>query len=219
MICIFIKGLRDAHNSAEKVYEKHSKTLFEVIKLLEKLNTAQHVTATLTQPMVNMMSNDDNCFACCKKGHIGHNCSWAQCYSSDDYAYFTKDCPKQSVPSGNPIIIIDLSPTCIIATTTGTGHTASTTDSGKGTTLTCQDHTIDFSMKEAPIITQGMHPTPYPLTTAVLITALQTGTPEDIPAGISHTNTGATHPDTHRAEATHDTTPLIIVDLAPGTPW
>ena len=47
-ICIFIKGLWDAHNIAAKTYEKDPQTLFEVIKLVEKVNTAQQVTATLS---------------------------------------------------------------------------------------------------------------------------------------------------------------------------
>ena len=49
-ICIFIKGLKDAYNIAGKVYEKDPKTLSEVIRLMEKLNKGQQVTATLSPP-------------------------------------------------------------------------------------------------------------------------------------------------------------------------
>ena len=57
-ICIFVKGLWDKHNIAAKIYEKDSQTLSEVFKLVEKLNTAKQVTATLTPPSVNMMWQD-----------------------------------------------------------------------------------------------------------------------------------------------------------------
>ena len=36
----------------------------EVIRLVEKHNTAQQITATLTPAIVSMMSNDDTCFVC-----------------------------------------------------------------------------------------------------------------------------------------------------------
>ena len=63
------------------IYEKDPQPLLEVIKLLEKLNVAQQVTATLTSPTVNMMLNDDRCFVCVKSGHIGHHCHNALCHN------------------------------------------------------------------------------------------------------------------------------------------
>ena len=54
-ICIFVKGLEDAYNITTKDYKKDPKTLSEVIKLVEKLNIAQQVTATMSPPTVNMM--------------------------------------------------------------------------------------------------------------------------------------------------------------------
>ena len=117
------------------------------------------------------------------------------------------------------VIIIGLTPTHIITIAAGTGHTPSITDAAKGTTLIGQDHAIDPSMIEAPVTTGGMHPTLYPVTIAILSTPLQTGTLKDIPVGIPHTATGTTSPDTHHTEATPDTTSLITVSLAPGTPW
>ena len=56
-----LKDIWDAHNIAANVYEKDCMTLLEVIKLVEKLNIAQQVTATLTPPTVNMMLKDDRC--------------------------------------------------------------------------------------------------------------------------------------------------------------
>ena len=40
-IHIFVKGLRDAHSTAAKIYEEVPQTLAEVIKLVEKLNVTQ----------------------------------------------------------------------------------------------------------------------------------------------------------------------------------
>ena len=64
--CVFdndtAKGLWDAHTTRAEVYEKDPKTLSEVIRIVEKLNVAQQLTATLTPSIVIMMSNDDRCF-------------------------------------------------------------------------------------------------------------------------------------------------------------
>ena len=38
----FIKGLWDAHTTTGKIYEKDPQTLSEIIRLVEKLNAAQH---------------------------------------------------------------------------------------------------------------------------------------------------------------------------------
>ena len=94
---IFIKGLKDAHNITEKVYKKDPQTLSQVIKSVEKLDTAQPVTATLSPPMVNMMSNDDSCSVCGKKGHIACHCPQAQCYNCDDFCHFAQRLPRDSL--------------------------------------------------------------------------------------------------------------------------
>ena len=92
-------------------------------------------------------------------------------------------------------------------------------DITKGTTLTGQDHAIDFSVTEAQVGTEDTHPALYPITTAALDTSLQTGTlGEDISTQIPHAATGATHPNTHHTRATLNTTALIAASLAPGAP-
>ena len=60
---IFIKGLRNAHSLATRIYEKDPHTLTDAIKGVEKLHAAQ-LTATFTPAStVNMMSNEkDQCF-------------------------------------------------------------------------------------------------------------------------------------------------------------
>ena len=54
-ICIFVKGLRDAPTITSKIYKKVPQTLAEVIRLVEKLNAAHKLTATLTPSRVSMM--------------------------------------------------------------------------------------------------------------------------------------------------------------------
>ena len=82
---IFVKSLQDAHNIAAKIYEKDSQTLLEVNKLVEEFNVVQYITATLTSPTVNMMSNDNRCLVCGKTGHTGHHCPNSQCYKCEDF--------------------------------------------------------------------------------------------------------------------------------------
>ena len=99
-ICNFVKGLWGANNITEKIYEKDPQTLLEVIKLVEKFNMAQQVTATLTSPTLNMMSNDDRCFVCGKTGHTGHHCPDVQYYNREDFVHFAEDCQEKIPPSG-----------------------------------------------------------------------------------------------------------------------
>ena len=66
MIRMFIKGLRNVHILATRVYEKGPQSLADAIREVEKLQTAQQLTATLLpSSSVNVMSsNDDKCFQC-----------------------------------------------------------------------------------------------------------------------------------------------------------
>ena len=61
-ICIFVKGLQDVHTTTAKIDKNDPQTLSEFIRLVEKHNAAQQLTATLTPSMVSMMCNDGRCF-------------------------------------------------------------------------------------------------------------------------------------------------------------
>ena len=76
-IRVFIKGLRNAHTLATRVYEKGPQSLADAIREVEKLQAAQQLTATLLpSSSVNVMSsNDDKCFQCQKSGHMACHCS------------------------------------------------------------------------------------------------------------------------------------------------
>ena len=65
-IWIFIKGLRNAHTLAARVYEKGPQSLADAIREVEKLQAAQQLTAALLpSSTVNIMSSDhDKCFQC-----------------------------------------------------------------------------------------------------------------------------------------------------------
>ena len=65
-IQIFIKGLKNAHTLAARVYKKGPKTLADAISEVEKLQAAQQLTTTLLpSSTVNVMSGeDDQCFQC-----------------------------------------------------------------------------------------------------------------------------------------------------------
>ena len=71
-IRIFIKGLRNAHMLATQFYEKGPQTLADAISVVEKLQAAQQLTATLIpSSTVNDMSHkEDCCFQCQESGHI-----------------------------------------------------------------------------------------------------------------------------------------------------
>ena len=186
--------IQQKDNDTGNVYEKDPQTLSEVIKLLEKLNMSQQVTATLSLPMVNMISSDDRSFVCGKKGHIGHHCPAAQCCNYNILVTLPRTANRQFPHEKHLITMIDHSPTHTIATTAETGHTPSITDTGKETILTGQDHTINLYVTEFPVSTGYMHPSLYHTTTATCNIHPQADTLECTPKGTPCTVTDATHP-------------------------
>ena len=103
-IRIFLKGLKNAHIIATKVYEKGLQTLTDTIKEVEKLQAAQQITSTLLlASLVNTMSSDNNkCFQCQETGHMAHYCPHIRCFDCDTYGHVAADCPDKIPPSGTP---------------------------------------------------------------------------------------------------------------------
>ena len=103
-IRIFLKGLKNAHTIATKVYEKGPQTLSEAIKEVEKLQAAQQITSTLlpTSSVNTMSSDNDRCFQCQEVGHMACYCPHIWCYNCDNYGHVTMDCPDKILPSGTP---------------------------------------------------------------------------------------------------------------------
>ena len=81
-IRIFLKGLKNVHSLAMRVYEKGPQSLADAIRDVEKLKAAHHLTATsLPSSSVNVMSsNDDKCFQCQESGHMAHHCQHIKCF-------------------------------------------------------------------------------------------------------------------------------------------
>ena len=77
-------------------------TLSEVIKLVEKLDMAQQVRATLSPPRVDMMLSDNRCFVCGKTGHIGHLSPNMQCYNCDGFGHLAQNFSEKILLSGMP---------------------------------------------------------------------------------------------------------------------
>ena len=103
-IRIFLKGLKNAHTIATKVYEKGPQTLSEAIREVEKLQAAQQITSSLLPASsVNTMSSDnDRCFQCQEVGHMAHYCPHIRCYDCNNYGHVAMDCPDKILPSGTP---------------------------------------------------------------------------------------------------------------------
>ena len=103
-IRIFLKGLKNAHTVATKVYEKGPQTLAETIKEVEKLQAAQQITSTLlpTSSINTMFSDDDKCFQCQETSYMAHYCPHIRCFNCDKYGHVAVDCPDKTLPSGTP---------------------------------------------------------------------------------------------------------------------
>ena len=103
-IRIFIKGLRNAHTLATRVYKKGPQSLVEAIKEVEILQAAQQLTATLLpSSSVNTMSSDeDKCFHCQESGHMACHCPHIKCFDCNEYGHVSADCPDIIPPSGTP---------------------------------------------------------------------------------------------------------------------
>ena len=103
-IRIFVKGLKNAHTLATRVYEKGPQSLADAIKEVEKLQAAQQLMPTLLPPSsVNVMSSDDDkCFQCQETGHMACYCPCIRYFDCDDYSHVVVDCPDKIPPSGIP---------------------------------------------------------------------------------------------------------------------
>ena len=75
-IRIFVKGLKNTHTLATRIYEKGPQTLIDAISEVENLQATQQLTATLILcSTVNVMSHDeDHCFQCQDLDHIACHC-------------------------------------------------------------------------------------------------------------------------------------------------
>ena len=103
-IRIFIKGLKNAHTVATRVYEKGPQSLADIIREVKKLQAAQQLTSTLlpSSSVNTTSSNDNKCFQCQEMGHMACYCPRIRCFDCNDYGHVTADCPNKILPSGIP---------------------------------------------------------------------------------------------------------------------
>ena len=111
-IRIFLKGLKNAHTIATKVYKKGPQTLAEAIKEVEKLQAAQQITSTLlpTSSVNTMSSDNDKCFQCQETGHMACYCPHIRCFNCNKYGHVAMDCPDKIPPSGTPAHATEVTP-------------------------------------------------------------------------------------------------------------
>ena len=108
-IRIFLKGLKNAHTIATKVYEKGPQTLSEAIKEVEKLQAAQQITSTLlSDSLVNTMSsNNDRSFNAKKLATWHAIVHTYDAMIAINYGHVAMDLPRQdttiryAIPSQN----------------------------------------------------------------------------------------------------------------------
>ena len=103
-IRIFVKGLKDAHILATRVYEKGPQTLADAISKVQKLQAVQLLTDTLLpSSTVDVMSHEeDQCFQCQELGHIACHCPNVCCFECKEYGHVVVECPHHIQPSGTP---------------------------------------------------------------------------------------------------------------------
>ena len=103
-IRIFIKGLRNVHTLATRVYEKGPQSLADAIKEVEKLQAAQQLAATLlpSSSVNTMSSDDDKCFQCQESEHMACHCPHIKYFDCDEYSHVAEDYPDKILPSGTP---------------------------------------------------------------------------------------------------------------------
>ena len=201
-IRIFLKGLKNAHTIATKVYKKGPQTLAEAIKEVEKLQATQQITSTLLPTsLVNTMSSDnDRCFQCQEISHMACYCPHIWCYNCDNYGHVAMDCPDKIPLSGTPACC------------------------GSNTTNRCDrfssrhhSHTRS-SHHDYKDRSRFSHSQPTPVTINIVVAAIMTpieaapGHSTDLPNAVSHT-TEAQVPTT--IATSHHTADLHLIGILP----
>ena len=159
--------------------------------------------------MVNMMSSDDKCVAGVRKVILVATACRHSATAVMLVVILPKTAPRKLPYQGTPHHHTRSHSHLHHNHSNGDRSQSFFTDTDRGTALTGQHHATDPSTTEAPVTTRSTYPTAYPITTAILITLLQTGT-----LGDTHMQRYLTPP-----QAQHIQSSLLTVSLTPATPW
>ena len=170
-IRIFMKGLKNVHTLATRVYEKGPQSLADAIKEVKKLQAAQQLTATLIpSSSVNVMSSDDEkCFQCKELGHMACHCPCIKCFDSDEYGHVTTDCPDKIPLSGMPARQIP-----ILTQDAGIDPSLTITIKTVTVAMTIETGTVTTTV-ETDIDSTGRGPTPAVIDTGVTVRVIHEG--------------------------------------------
>ena len=135
----------------------------EVIRIVERFNAAQQLTAMLTPSMVSMMSNDDRCLFV-DKWVILATTAPIQCYRCDDSATLHRTAPTRLLHHEYHTTKTGLIQGNDIPTPKGTDHTPHTMDTDMGNIATDHNHATVPTVTGTAAVPEGTHHGPHPAT-------------------------------------------------------
>ena len=161
--CMFVKGLWDAHITTAKTYVKDLQTLSEVIRIVEKFNAGQQLTAMLTPSTVSMMSYVDRSFVD-KQVILAATVLMHSVTSVKNFATLHKTTPTRFLPKECHATKIVLGHDTPIPK--GTDHNPPTMGTDMADISAYHDNTTIPTTTGAAAVTEGTHCTSHPATTA-----------------------------------------------------
>ena len=139
----------------------------EVIRIVEKFNAAQQLSALLRPSMVSMIPNDDECFVCGQTGPLATPALMCSVSAVMNLATLHKTVPTRFHHQDHHATKTGLIQGHDIPTTPeGTDHIPSTMGTYMGDISTDHKHTTIPTMTGVAAVPQGTHHAPHPTTTA-----------------------------------------------------
>ena len=124
-----------------KFTKSDSQTLTEVIRIVEKFDATQKLTAMLIPSMVSKMSNEDRCFVCGQTGFFAITASIHSVAGVMNSAALYKTAPTRFLPQEHLTTQIGLIPGHDTLTPKGTDHNPPIIDTDMGDTSPNHNHT------------------------------------------------------------------------------
>ena len=193
--------------------------MFEGIRIVEKFNIAQQLTATLTPSKVSMMYNDDRCFACGQMGHCGCHCPDMQFTAVMNLATLHMTAPTRFLHWEHHTTKTGVIPGHNTMKPKETDYTQPTMGTDMGDISTNHNDATFPTMTEAAAVPDGTHHSPHPATTVAHAALWLMDAPIATQAMTHPTGTVTPHPELSISPTviTHTTIPQTIACLAPET--